>query len=108
MSGLMDSREEFVGSHWWYLGLTRRCNINKCGKKKKKKKTEVGKSQKDGLQSTYSTNHKPCGAPREVLEFQQEACAFEELLLWLGSSEVWGCPGLKVPIQRPARFLLPS
>lgn len=75
---------------------------------RKKKKPEVGKSQKDGLQSTYSTNHKPCGAPREVLELQQEACAFEELPLWLGSSEVWGCPGLKVPIQRPARFLLPS
>lgn len=78
-----------------------RCNASKCGKKK----TEVEKSQKDGLLSTYSTNHKHCRTPREVLELQHEACALEELLLWPGSSEVWGGPGLGVPIQRPARFL---
>lgn len=71
-----------------------------------KEKTEVEKSQKDGLLSTDSTNHKHCWAQRETLELQYEACALEELLLWLGSFEVWGCPELRVPIQRRAKFLL--
>ena len=72
-----------------------------------KEKTEVGKSQKDALLFTYSTNHKHCGVLREVLDRPHMASALEELAFWLGSSEVWGCPGLGVPIQRPAR-LLPS